>query len=201
MVSFPLESRRGKKQKKQGRPQGNVPPASVEGTVRHALPEGKIFAEGSIDRLEPADSVKEITFNFNIPPALAFQHQDMDEIRLTPLAHEINIPALWELTSQIDQFKEMTIPHDRLALSLSLFILSNRNGPDVAKRMHALELNGCEFQWTDRPLTEKGVPESDLHIKCGGSQFLVGARGTKTWQAGVEFRLGLHRKEAQVASI
>lgn len=191
MVSFPLDSRRGKKARKNKAPGG----------VQHVHEGPKVFAEGSMDKLAHDDITsisvaKNLDDRPHVPPALAYQHQDMDEIALTALAHEYNVPAFTALLKQIEQYRALEIPRDRLSLSIALFVLSNRNGADVAKRLHLLELADCEFSWTECPIVgEKGVPCSDLHIKCGGASFLVGSRGTKTWQAGVEFRLGLHRKE------
>lgn len=148
-----------------------------------------------------------------------------DKWVLTPEAHEFSIPAWWQLSEQLDQYKAMTGTLDRpaMALAISLFVLSDKNGPDAAKRLHLLQNYGATFQWLDRGLSEeehekaeakvakaqaagKEVKEKepakylDLHASIAGTTFLVAGRATREWKAEIEERLALHEEAAKTTT-
>jgi hypothetical protein len=194
--------------------------AAAAGGVHHVhADQPKVFAEGSLDKLAhdneyqhsehvvdsstkhylPVEPNLVINTPVDIPPALATQHEGQP-LRLTDLAHEYNLEAYERLIKKSEGYKAMTVDHSSMSLELALFVLAGRNGADHAKRMHLLELVGGTWSWVNTGREESKAKdgsdkEQDLYLAWLGTTFLVGARATLTWKAGIEFRLALHRSE------
>lgn len=149
------------------------------------------------------------------------------QVRVSP---EGDVPEVWELTEEAHRYDPGQLAQvletlDRFSISqgngtpggvalvLAIWVLSSRNGPDPAKRMHLLECAGAEFEFAPRiygmsdddyetdpkkpkKVARKGPPLDWLHLTYRGLRFRCADFIEPVWREEMLQRLALHREYA-----
>lgn len=128
---------------------------------------------------------------------------------LTEDAHRYDAEAFAAVVNELETFSLGQGVKDLggVTLTLAIWILASRNGPDAAKRIHLLEQQGGEFVFSPRiygasdddeegkanKKVRKGPPLDWLHMTYRGLRFRVADFITPEWRAEILQRLELHR--------
>lgn len=131
---------------------------------------------------------------------------------LTLDAHRYDAAAFMVVVNELDSFSvgHGTKDVGGVSLTLAIWILASRHGPDAAKRIHLLEQLGAEFNFSPRiyggtdeddegekkKKVRKGPPLDWLYMTYKGLRFRVADFITSEWRDEILQRLELHREYA-----